>query len=62
MLRVEDLTVRAGSVPLVTDFSCALREGRITCLIGPSGYHILHRQTDDTCRRPSRVHLPLQPA
>lgn len=37
MLRVEGLTVRAGSRPLVTDFSCVLRQGKITCLIGPSG-------------------------
>lgn len=37
MLRVEGLTVRAGSRPLVSDFSCELRQGQITCLIGPSG-------------------------
>lgn len=37
MLRVEGLTIRAGGRPLVTDFSCALEEGQITCLIGPSG-------------------------
>ncbi|WP_111735902.1 ABC transporter ATP-binding protein [Roseovarius amoyensis] len=37
MLQVEGLTIRAGSRALVTDLSCALRRGRITCLIGPSG-------------------------
>jgi NitT/TauT family transport system ATP-binding protein len=37
MLRVEGLTIRAGSKQLVSDFSCALQQGEITCLIGPSG-------------------------
>lgn len=37
MLRVEELTVRAGTRVLVSDLSCELRQGQITCLLGPSG-------------------------
>ena len=45
MLRVEDLTIRAGGRngdrgrdrAVVADFSCTVEVGRITCLIGPSG-------------------------
>jgi NitT/TauT family transport system ATP-binding protein len=37
MMRIEALTVQVESRTLVTDFSCKLQEGQITCLIGPSG-------------------------
>ena len=37
MLRVEGLTIRAGSRRLASDIAFDLKEGRVTCLIGPSG-------------------------
>ncbi|WP_226781634.1 ABC transporter ATP-binding protein [Oceaniglobus trochenteri] len=37
MLRVEGLTLSVKGRALVTDFSCTLEVGQITCLIGPSG-------------------------
>ena len=37
MLRIEGLSIRVDERALVTDFSCDLQEGQITCLIGPSG-------------------------
>ncbi len=37
MLRVEGLTIRAGSRRLASDMAFELAEGRVTCLIGPSG-------------------------
>lgn len=37
MLRIEELTIRVDGRTVVTDYSCELQEGQITCLIGPSG-------------------------
>lgn len=37
MLRVDGLTIRAGTRALVTGLSLDIEEGRIACLIGPSG-------------------------
>ncbi len=38
MLEVQGLTIRAGTTTLVEDLSLDLAQGRLTCLIGPSGY------------------------
>ncbi|MCR8549244.1 ATP-binding cassette domain-containing protein [Salipiger sp. P9] len=38
MLEVRGLTIRAGDTVLVEELSLDLETGRLTCLIGPSGY------------------------